>query len=75
MQPLDYWPEFSKARYVGDKYVEVLNALPYRVGDNVRGLGTTVEATIEKIEENKFLSWRNALDDKTVTYPYCGSQL
>ena len=64
---LDYWPEFSKARYVGDKYVEVLNALPYRVGDNVRGLGTTVEATIEKIEENKFLFLSNALDDKTVT--------
>ena len=34
---LDHWPEYSKLRYVGgDNYVEVLNALPYRIGDKVK---------------------------------------
>lgn len=64
---LDHWPEYSKIRYVGSDYVEVLNALPYRIGDNVKTLGTTVEATIEKIEENKFLFLSNSLDSTTVS--------
>jgi phage-related protein len=62
---LDHWPEYSKVRYVGDKFVEVLNALPYRIGDNVKTEGTTVEATIEKIEENKFLFLSNNLAANT----------
>ena len=62
---LDHWPEYSKIRYVGDDFVEVLNALPYRIGDNVKTEGTTVEATIQKIEENKFLFLSNALDSST----------
>ena len=62
---LDFWPEYSKIRYVGDNYVEVLNALPYRVGDNVKTLGTTVESTVQKIEENRFIFLNNALDTTT----------
>ena len=64
---LDFWPEYSKIRYVGDNYVEVLNALPYRVGDNVKTLGTTVEATVQKIEENRFIFLSNALDTTTAS--------
>ena len=65
---LDHWPEYSKLRYVGgDNYVEVLNALPYRIGDNVKVEGTTTEATITKIEENRFIFLSNALDSSAST--------
>lgn len=59
---LDVWPEYSTARYITSNVVEVYNALPYRVGDNVRSeLGTT-EGTIQSIEENRFLYLSNPLD-------------
>ena len=62
---LDVWPEYSTARFLTANVVEVYNAMPYRVGDNVRGeLGTT-EATIETIEENRFLFLSNPLDSNT----------
>ena len=41
--------------------VEVLSALPYRVGDNVRSEIGTTEATIQSIEENRFLYLSNPL--------------
>ena len=59
---LDVWPEYSTARFITSNVVEVYNALPYRVGDNVRSeLGTT-EGTIQSIEENRFLYLSNPLD-------------
>lgn len=65
---LDHWPEYSKIRYIaGEEVVEVLNALPYRVGDNVKVEGTTTEATIQKIEENRFIFLSNALDPAGTT--------
>lgn len=62
---LDYWPEYSSARYLSSNVVEVLSALPYRVGDNVIGQFGTTEATIKAIEENKFLFLSNSLDSNT----------
>ena len=59
---LDYWPEYSTARYVTSNVVEVYNALPYRVGDNVRSENGTTEGTIQSIEENRFLYLTNPLD-------------
>ena len=35
--------------------IEVYNAMPYRVGDNVKRQDGSVEGTIESIEENRFL--------------------
>ena len=62
---LDVWPEYSTARFLTSNVVEVYNAMPYRVGDNVRGeLGST-EATIQSIEENRFLFLSNRLDANT----------
>ena len=62
---LDVWPEYSTARFLTANVIEVYNAMPYRVGDNVRGeLGTT-EGTIETIEENRFLFLSNPLDSNT----------
>lgn len=61
---LDVWPEYSSARFVTSNVVEVYNAMPYRVGDNVRSTGTT-EGTIESIEENRFLFLSNPLDANT----------
>lgn len=59
---LDHWPEYSTARFVTSNVVEVYNALPYRVGDNVRSEIGTREATIQSIEENRFLYLSNPLD-------------
>lgn len=61
---LDVWPEYSSARFVTANVVEVYNAMPYRVGDNVKSTGST-EGTIESIEENRFLFLSNALDANT----------
>tara|TARA_Y100000114_G_scaffold132327_1_gene131017 strand:+ start:2771 stop:4345 length:1575 start_codon:yes stop_codon:yes gene_type:complete len=59
---LDYWPEYSTARFITSNVVEVYNALPYRVGDNVRSENGTTEGTIQSIEENRFLYLSNPLD-------------
>lgn len=62
---LDYWPEYSTVQFVTSNVVEVYNAMPYRVGDNVVAKGTTTEATIQSIEENRFLFLTNELDPST----------
>ena len=59
---LDFWPEYSTAQYILANVVEVYNSMPYRVGDNVVAKGTTTEATIQSIEENRFLFLSNELD-------------
>ncbi|MDC3305061.1 hypothetical protein OAV13_00915 [bacterium] len=59
---LDTWPEYSSVQSVRSNVVEVYNALPYRVGDNVRAKVGTTEATIQSIEENSFLFLSNELD-------------
>jgi phage-related protein len=59
---LDFWPEYSTAQYISANVVEVYNSMPYRVGDNVVAKGTTTEATIQSIEENRFLFLSNELD-------------
>ena len=59
---LDHWPEYSTARFITSNVVEVYNALPYRVGDNVRSEIGSTEATIQSIEENRFLYLSNPLD-------------
>ena len=48
---LDVWPEYSTARFVTSNVVEVVNAMPYRVGDNVRGEMGTTEATIDSMKK------------------------
>jgi hypothetical protein len=62
---LDVWPEYSSVRYVTSNVVEVYNAMPYRVGDNVKSSKGTVEGTIESIEENRFLFLSNPLNANT----------
>ena len=62
---LDFWPEYSSARYVSSNVVEVLSALAYRVGDNVIAEHGTTEGTIRRIEENRFLILSNSLDANT----------
>lgn len=62
---LDYWPEYSSVRFISSNVVEVLSSLPYRVGDNVVPKYGTTEATIERIEENRFLFLSNTLDSNT----------
>src|SRR6056300_1935387 len=62
---LDFWPEYSSARYISSNVIEVLSALPYRVNDNVKGQFGTTEATITRIEENRFLFLDRSLDANT----------
>jgi len=62
---LDFWPEYSSARFISSNVVEVLSALPYRVNDNVKAQFGTTEATIQRIEENRFLFLNQSLDANT----------
>src|SRR6056300_923722 len=59
---LDYWPEYSTVQYINANVLEVYNSMPYRVGDNVVAKGGQTEATIQSIEENRFLFLSNELD-------------
>lgn len=62
---LDYWPEYSTVRSVNSNVIEVYNALPYRVGDNVKSSTGATEATIQAIERNSYLYLSNPLDAGT----------
>jgi len=62
---LDYWPEYSKIESVRSNVVEVYNALPYRIGDNVFAQEGTIEATIQSIEDNALIYLSNELEGNT----------
>ena len=59
---LDVWPEHSSVKYVSGDVIEVQNSMPYRVGDTIKSASSTNTATINTIEENRFLFISNALD-------------
>jgi len=59
---LDFWPEYSSVSFVTSNVIEMVNTLPYRIGDNVKVEGGTIEGTIQSIEDNRFLFLSNALD-------------
>ena len=62
---LDVWPEHSSIKYVSGNVVEVYNSMPYRVGDKVRSSKGSTFATIESIEENRFLFLSGDLESNT----------
>ena len=62
---LDFWPEYSTVKSVSANVIQVLNSLPYRVGDNVRSTAGTTEATIQKIVNPDHLFLSNSLDPAT----------
>jgi len=62
---LDVWPEHSSVKYVSGNVLEVYNSMPYRVGDNVRSSKGSTSATIESIEENRFLFLSGDLEANT----------
>jgi phage-related protein len=58
---LDFWPEYSTIKSsLGNAY-EMTTTMPYRVGDSVKSNKGDTEATIEAIEENRFLFLSNDL--------------
>ena len=57
--------EYTTAKFIAGNVVEVASALPYRVNDNVRAQNGTTEATVESIQENRFLYLSNPLDANT----------
>ena len=63
---LDYWPEYSTIRTILGNAYEMVTTMPYRIGDNVRSADGTIEATIEGIEENRFLFLSNPLETDTI---------
>ena len=62
---LDVWPEHSVTKYVTSNIIEVYNAMPYRVGDTVKSSKGSITATIQTIEENRFLFLSNPLESNT----------
>ena len=64
---LDYWPEYSTIRSIYGNAYEMITTMPYRVGDNVKSNRGSTEATIEGIEENRFLFLSNDLYTGTAT--------
>ena len=62
---LDVWPEHSVTKYVTSNIIEVYNAMPYRVGDTVKSSKGSTTATIQTIEENRFLFLSNELEANT----------
>ena len=62
---LDFWPEYSTIKSkLGNAY-EMTTTMPYRIGDNVKSTRGDTEATIQGIEENRFLFLSNDLSDGT----------
>jgi len=58
---LDYWPEYSKVRAAYSNVLEMTTTLPYRVGDEVFVRANTFVATIQAIEEERFIFTNTAL--------------
>ena len=63
---LDYWPEYSTVKSVLGNAYEMTTTMPYRVGDNIRSSRGTTEATIQGIEENRFLFLSNSVESTTI---------
>ena len=62
---LDFWPEYSTIKSTLGNAFEMTTTMPYRVGDNVKSSKGDTEATIEGIEENRFLFLSNDLSTGT----------
>ena len=62
---LDFWPEYSTIKSILGNAFEMTTTMPYRVGDNVKSSRGDTEATIQGIEENRFLFLSNDLDAGT----------
>ena len=62
---LDVWPEHSSIKYITSNVVEVYNAMPYRVGDTVKSSKGSSSATIQSIQENRFLFLSDVLEANT----------
>ena len=58
---LDYWPEYSKVRAAYSNVLEMTTTLPYRVGDEVFVRDNVFVATIQAIEEERFIFTNTAL--------------
>ena len=54
---LDHWPEYSTARFITSNVVEVYNALPYRVGDNVRAQKGQLKARFNQLKKIVFYTY------------------
>jgi len=52
---LEYWPEHSSIDYISGNVISVVNAAPYRVGDNVKNQFGTATRTIQDIQEERIL--------------------
>ena len=64
---LDFWPEYSTVKTILGNAYEMTSTMPYRVGDNVKSSKGAIEATIQSIEENRFLFLSNDLSTGTTT--------
>ena len=62
---LDVWPEHSSIKYITSNVVEVYNAMPYRVGDTIKSSKGSSSATIQSIQENRFLFLSDVLEANT----------
>ena len=64
---LDFWPEYSTVKTILGNAYEMTSTMPYRVGDSVKSSKGDTQATIQSIEENRFLFLSNDLAAGTTT--------
>ena len=62
---LDFWPEYSTVKSKLGNAFEMTTTMPYRIGDKVKSSKGDTEATIQGIEENRFLFLSNDLSEGT----------
>ena len=62
---LDVWTEYSTVKSILGNAYELVNTMPYRVGDSVKSNKGSTEATIQGIEENRFIFLSNPVHTDT----------
>lgn len=62
---LDFWPEYSLITTISSNVITVKNSLPYRIGDNVKSVKGSEEATIQHISDDHMLYLSNEISSST----------
>jgi phage-related protein len=62
---LDFWPEYSLITAITANAISVKNSLPYRLGDNVKSIKGSEQATIQHISDDHIIYLSNEINSST----------